>query len=130
MTRVAIWFVFGLALISIGRLGNAGRLGSVMTEFAGSFAGVGWLIVAFATVTGIAAFDFNLEPVDTGDWGGLLITLVVAVTGIVVSLPLGIILALGRRSDMPVISVLCTIFIEFWRGVPLITVLFLSLIHI
>ncbi len=126
MTRVAIWFVFGLALISIGRLGNAGRLGSVMAEFASSFAGVGWLIVAFATVTGIAAIDFSLEPVDTGDWGGLLITLVVAITGIVVSLPLGIILALGRRSEMPVIRVLCTIFIEFWRGVPLITVLFMA----
>ena len=126
MTRVAIWFVFGLALISIGRLGNAGRLGSVMAEFASSFAGVGWLIVAFATVTGISAIDFSLEPVDTGDWGGLLITLVVAITGIVVSLPLGIILALGRRSEMPVIRVLCTIFIEFWRGVPLITVLFMA----
>jgi len=126
MTRVAIWFVFGLALISVGRLGNAGRLGTVVNEFAGSFAGVGWLVVAFSTVAAIAAFDFNLEPVDTGDWGGLLITLVVAVTGIVASLPLGIILALGRRSDMPVISVLCTIFIEFWRGVPLITVLFMA----
>jgi general L-amino acid transport system permease protein len=97
-----------------------------MGDFAGSLGGVGWLVVAFATVTGIAAIDFSLEPVDTGDWGGLLITLVVAITGIVVSLPLGIILALGRRSEMPVIRVLCTIFIEFWRGVPLITVLFMA----
>ncbi len=125
-TRIAIWFVFGLAVISAGRLAGAGHLGAVMREFASSLGGVGWLIVAFATVTAIAAFDFNLEPVDTGDWGGLLITLVVAVTGIVASLPLGIILALGRRSDMPVVSVLCTIFIEFWRGVPLITVLFMA----
>ena len=125
-TRVAIWFVFGLAVISAGRLAGAGHLGMVMREFAGSLGAVGWLIVAFATVTGIAAIDFNLEPVDTGDWGGLLITLVVAITGIVVSLPLGIVLALGRRSDMPVIRVLCTIFIEFWRGVPLITVLFMA----
>jgi general L-amino acid transport system permease protein len=125
-TRVAIWFVLGLALISAGRLASAGHLGTVMGDFAGSLGGVGWLVVAFATVTGIAAIDFNLEPVDTGDWGGLLITLVVAITGIVVSLPLGIVLALGRRSDMPVIRVLCTIFIEFWRGVPLITVLFMA----
>ena len=125
-TRLAIWFVFGLAVISAGRLAAAGHLGAVMREFAGSLGGVGWLIVAFATVTGIAAIDFSLEPVDTGDWGGLLITLVVAITGIVVSLPLGIILALGRRSEMPVIRVLCTIFIEFWRGVPLITVLFMA----
>lgn len=125
-TRLAIWFVFGLAVISAGRLAAAGHLGAVMRGFAGSLGGVGWLIVAFATVTGIAAIDFSLEPVDTGDWGGLLITLVVAITGIVVSLPLGIILALGRRSEMPVIRVLCTIFIEFWRGVPLITVLFMA----
>lgn len=125
-TQLAIWFVFGLAVISAGRLGSAGHLGSLMREFGGSFAGVGWLIVAFSTVAAIAAFDFSLEPVDTGDWGGLLITLVVAVTGIVASLPLGILLALGRRSQMPVVSVLCTIFIEFWRGVPLITVLFMA----
>jgi len=125
-TQLASWFVFGLAVISAGRLGSAGHLGSLMREFGGSFAGVGWLIVAFSTVAAIAAFDFSLEPVDTGDWGGLLITLVVAVTGIVASLPLGIVLALGRRSQMPVVSVLCTIFIEFWRGVPLITVLFMA----
>ena len=125
-TNVAIWFVLGLALISAGRLASAGHLGTVMGDFAGSLGGVGWLVVAFATVTGIAAIDFSLKPVDTGDWGGLLITLVVAITGIVVSLPLGIVLALGRRSDMPVIRVLCTIFIEFWRGVPLITVLFMA----
>jgi len=82
MMQVAIWFVFGLAVISVGRLAGAGHLGTLMGEFTGSLAGAGWLIVAFSTVALIAAFDFNLEPVDTGDWGGLLITLVVAVTGI------------------------------------------------
>jgi general L-amino acid transport system permease protein len=51
---------------------------------------------------------------------------VVAITGIVASLPLGILLALGRRSDMPVARFLSTVFIEFWRGVPLITVLFMA----
>ena len=75
---------------------------------------------------GINAVDFGLEPVDTRDWGGFLITLVVAVTGIVASLPLGIVLALGRRSKMPIVRILSTVFIEFWRGVPLITVLFMA----
>jgi general L-amino acid transport system permease protein len=50
----------------------------------------------------------------------------VAVVGIVVSLPLGILLALGRRSKMPIVKLSRVIFIEFWRGVPLITVLFMS----
>ncbi len=69
---------------------------------------------------------FGLENVETTLWGGLLLTLVIAVTGIVASLPLGILLALGRRSHMPVVRLVSTIFIEFWRGVPLITVLFMS----
>jgi len=51
---------------------------------------------------------------------------VIAVTGIVASLPLGILLALGRRSSLPIVRILSTVFIEFWRGVPLITVLFFA----
>lgn len=68
----------------------------------------------------------GLPLVGTGAWGGLLVTLVLAVSGIVVSLPLGILLALGRRSQLPVVRVLSVIFIEFWRGVPLVTVLFFA----
>lgn len=56
----------------------------------------------------------------------MLVTLVVAITGIVASLPIGILLALGRRSQMPIVKMASIIFIEFWRGVPLITVLFMS----
>ena len=74
----------------------------------------------------ICAVDFGLEHVETEVWGGLLVTLVIAVTGIVASLPLGILLALGRRSSMPVVKLFSVIFIEFWRGIPLITVLFMS----
>ena len=70
--------------------------------------------------------DFGLPPVGTRLWGGLLVTLIVAVTGIVVSLPLGILLALGRRSRLPVIRLFSIVFIEFWRGVPVITVLFFA----
>lgn len=69
---------------------------------------------------------FGLEEVATSQWGGLMLTLVIAAVGIVGALPLGILLALGRRSDMPAIRVICVTFIEFWRGVPLITVLFMS----
>lgn len=74
----------------------------------------------------VFAADLGLSHVETEVWGGLLVTLVIAVTGIVASLPLGILLALGRRSQMPAVRLFCVIFIEFWRGVPLITVLFMS----
>ncbi|MDH1265153.1 amino acid ABC transporter permease [Pseudomonas sp. GD03944] len=68
----------------------------------------------------------GLSTVSTSQWGGLMLTLVIAAVGIAGALPLGILLALGRRSDLPAIRVICVTFIEFWRGVPLITVLFMS----
>lgn len=68
----------------------------------------------------------GLPEVSTKVWGGFTLTLVIALTGIVASLPIGIALALGRRSHMPAIRLLCIAFIEFWRGVPLITVLFMA----
>ncbi|PTW61030.1 general L-amino acid ABC transporter membrane protein [Breoghania corrubedonensis] len=79
-------------------------------------------VAAYFLLTG----GFGMEIVETANWGGLLVTLVIAVTGIVASLPLGIVLALGRRSQMPVVRLASVVFIEFWRGVPLITVLFMS----
>src|SRR5205085_930584 len=81
-------------------------------------------VVAFFLLVGGA---FGLPYVDSHLWGGLLVTLVVAVTGIVASLPLGILLALGRRSKLPIIRTLSITFIEFWRGVPLITVLIVAI---
>ncbi|MCT9872582.1 ABC transporter permease subunit, partial [Paenarthrobacter aurescens] len=69
---------------------------------------------------------FGLDRVETRQWGGLTLTLIIASVGIAGALPLGILLALGRRSKMPVVRTLSVIFIEFWRGVPLITVLFMS----
>ncbi|ACP25095.1 putative amino acid ABC transporter, permease protein [Sinorhizobium fredii NGR234] len=68
----------------------------------------------------------GLVYVETAFWGGLMVTLALSFVGIAVSLPLGILLALGRRSDMPVIKMLCTVFIEIVRGIPLITVLFMA----
>ncbi|MET3522851.1 amino acid ABC transporter permease [Mesorhizobium sp. M4B.F.Ca.ET.215.01.1.1] len=67
---------------------------------------------------------FGLPHVETSLWGGLLVTLSLSFVGIAVSLPLGTVLALGRRSKMPAIKLLCVIFIETVRGIPLITVLF------
>ncbi|RFC69058.1 MULTISPECIES: amino acid ABC transporter permease [Mesorhizobium] len=69
---------------------------------------------------------FGLSYIETPLWGGLMVTLVISYVGIVVSLPLGILLALGRRSKMPIIKMLCVVFIEAIRGVPLVTVLFMA----
>ncbi|MFC3394051.1 amino acid ABC transporter permease [Brenneria rubrifaciens] len=68
----------------------------------------------------------GLPRVETRQWGGLTLTLIIAAVGISGALPLGILLALGRRSTLPVVRMLSIVFIEFWRGVPLITVLFMS----
>jgi general L-amino acid transport system permease protein len=69
---------------------------------------------------------FGLEVVESTKWGGLMLTLILAYIGILASLPIGIVLALGRRSDMPIVRGLCVVFIEVWRAVPLITVLFMA----
>ena len=68
----------------------------------------------------------GLQPVALNDWGGLMLNLLLAVAGIVLSMPIGTALALGRRSDLPIVKLLCVVFIEVFRGVPLITLLFMS----
>jgi general L-amino acid transport system permease protein len=77
-------------------------------------------LVSFALVS-----QWSLPGVRTQLWGGLFLTLVISGIGITFSLPAGILLALGRRSNMPVISLLSTLFIELFRSVPLITILFM-----
>lgn len=69
---------------------------------------------------------FGLRHVETSLWGGLMVTLIISFVGIVSSLPIGILLALGRRSTMPILKTACVVFIELIRGVPLITVLFMA----
>jgi general L-amino acid transport system permease protein len=81
-------------------------------------------VLSFVLLSGVPLL--GLMSVPTSLWGGILVTIVVATVGIVVSLPFGILLALGRRSDIPVVKVFSITFIEFVRGVPLITVLFMA----
>jgi general L-amino acid transport system permease protein len=107
-------------------------------------AAIGFLVLAFFTpaktslftVLGIASLVAfyplyyaglgALAHVDTQVWGGFLVSLVVAITGIVASFPIGILLAMGRRGNLPVVRYICVGFIEFVRGVPLITILFFA----
>lgn len=108
--------------------------------------GVGWAIgrytplgtTRWATVSAVGVFVVivlllrgvpgipGLEPVSVIYWGGLMLNLLLAVAGITLSLPIGVALALGRRSRLPVVKVLCVTFIEIFRGVPLITLLLMS----
>ena len=68
----------------------------------------------------------GMQPVKVHNWGGLMLNLLLSTAGIVCSLPVGVALALGRRSGLPVVRVVCIVFIEVFRGVPLITLLFMS----
>ena len=107
----ALMFYLGGGL----RMGLRSLLSSLIT-----FAGMAFVIAVIRLDRG------GLPIVDTRLWGGLLVTLVISVTGIVASMPIGIALALGRRSTIPLIRLFSIIFIEVWRGVPLITVLFFA----
>lgn len=74
----------------------------------------------------LAGGVFGLKVIPTEKWGGLLVTLIISVIGITLSLPMGIVLALGRQSKMPIIKTVCVAFIELIRAVPLITILFMA----
>lgn len=69
---------------------------------------------------------FGLELIPTDKWGGLMLTIAVASVGIICSFPIGIIIAFGRASNLPIIRSVCITYVEFVRGVPLITILFMS----
>lgn len=123
--RMGFWLQF---LIVTGIAVGIGML--VCPFFGGERRSVAKTILKTFAVIGVVLLvvdiDLGLVPVETRQWGGLLVTLVIAVTGITVSLPFGILLALGRRSELPLVKYASIIFIEFWRGVPLITVLFFA----
>ena len=86
-----------------------------------------WYVAAFPFLVGwLLVGGFGLTPVETHQFGGFMLTLIIGVTGISFSLPIGIALALGRTSDLPAVRILCVLFIEFMRGVPLIALLFVA----
>ena len=86
-----------------------------------------WFSIAYPFIaTVLLAGGFGLERVPTDKFGGFMLNLIVGLSGIVLSLPVGILLALGRQSQLPLIRWLCIGFIEAVRGVPLITLLFVS----
>ena len=116
--RVDLTCALGVALLVPLLIPRAPHKRANAILFFGAFPVVGAVLL----VGGV----LGLAHVETRLWGGLLVTLVISFTGILLSLPLGVVLALGRRSGMPIVRALSIGFIEFWRGVPLITVLFFA----
>jgi len=117
--RVDLFFV----LLALG-IGWLAWLGAPRRDLGAVYFFIMLPILSFVLLSGVPML--GLADVPTSLWGGTLVTIVVATVGIVASLPLGILLALGRRSDMPAVRLFSVAFIEFVRGVPLITVLFMA----
>ena len=123
--------------------GNTDQLWRPILMFAILAGGVGLLLwPAFRHKMALGAFMILVFPLvavalvhgewlglpvaDTDQWGGFMLTFMLAAVGIVAALPLGIVMALGRRSELPVIRSLCVFYIELWRAAPLITILFMA----
>jgi general L-amino acid transport system permease protein len=109
----AILLVVALMLFFWSRL--SGRLALVFFVLVLS---IGWIL--------LSGQGLGLAAVETRLWGGMMLTVVLTVAGLALAFPVAILLALGRRSSLPVVRISCTAFIELWRGVPLITVLFMA----
>jgi len=115
------WRPFSAVLLFIGMILMAANprfwkpwLGAALTA--------GLVIVAVLMWGGV----LGLPPVSDDRWGGLPLTLILSIAGIVLSFPLAVVLALGRRSQLPAVRAWCVVYIELWRGVPLISVLFMA----
>ena len=120
-----------LFVIAVGLLVNSaivflGMAVGTRTRMPRGVVGVAWLSWLPLTLLLLQGGAGPLEFVPTNVWGGLLLTFLLAITSIVVSFPLGVLLALGRRSDLPVVRWLCATYIEVIRGVPLVTILFMA----
>ena len=120
------WLLGGVALVGAGVFLGRGRVEWRLWIL------VGWVLSFPWTIIVLRGFgeDSFLSSVLTTQWGGLLLTLILAAVGIVASFPLGVLLALGRRSNLRVVSLVSTVYIEVVRGVPLVTILFMAQIMV
>ncbi|MBA83481.1 amino acid ABC transporter permease [Thalassobius sp. S69A] len=103
-------------------------MGSLAGIIAGVAAALIWWLFLASPISGAlgAVIGIGLEPVESRFFGGMMLSITIGVVAIAVSLPIGIVLALGRQSDLLIVKSLCVGFIEFIRGVPLITLLFVA----
>ena len=121
------WRINTAFLLVIG-LGTFGLFATEkMKKFLALYYVVIYPILAFLIIYYlISGGYFGLEWIETGAWGGLSLTFIVSFFCLIFCFPLGMLLALGRRSSLPAVRYISIGYIEFWRGVPLITVLFMS----
>lgn len=96
------------------------------TPYKGSVSIASLILLPIVSILLIHGGLLGLKVAPTSQWGGFMLTLILAVTGIIGALPIGIIMALGRQSSLPIFKALSVVFIEFWRGAPLVTVLFMA----
>jgi len=118
--RWRVDLVFVISVLSLGPLFVERMPGR---RYLAAFALLVYPVICYLLLSG---GHFGLPAVESPLWGGMTLTLVVATVTMTAALPLGILLALGRRSQMPVIRIFSVMFIEMWRGVPLITILFMA----
>jgi len=120
---IAVYLGFALAALlftSTARIGQGLAVGIAIMG-----AALWWIYAVQPVSSGLdTVVPISLDSIASRDVGGFLLSIIIGVTGIAMSLPLGILLALGRRSSLPLIRLLSVTFIEFIRGVPLITLLF------
>ena len=120
--RVNLTFALVLGLASAGYFMPL-KLKKYLTFYYAVFLPIISFLLIYYLISG---GEFGLVWVETGAWGGLSLTFIVAFFSLIFCFPIGMMLALGRRSDLPIVKYSSLSFIEFWRGVPLITVLFMS----
>jgi general L-amino acid transport system permease protein len=114
-------FFISILLLTVGGFWS----GRTFTKIISPWITLAWLL-SFPIILWLIGGSFGLEPVSTNLWNGLVLTLLMAVVSIILSFPIGILLALGRTSDLPVIRWFSILYIEIIRGVPLIGILFLA----
>ena len=120
--RINVSFILLIALAFVGYFS-----GEKLKKFLTLYYVIIYPIIAYILIYYlISGGSFGLEWVETGAWGGLSLTFIVSFFCLIFCFPIGMLLALGRRSNLPTIKYFSVGFIEFWRGVPLITVLFMS----
>ncbi len=140
--KLPVWtYVVGAIIALFALVTQMGHLSGILVPvaviavFAGYFIGqiaipsrimnIAWVVIFFGAVL-LFTVDFGTGGVQTKEWGGLLLTLMLSIVGIVASFPLGVALAIGRTSNYPIISAICTVFIEVVRGTPLVVVFFIA----
>nr|WP_325253086.1 amino acid ABC transporter permease [Amylibacter sp.] len=125
-TPVVILAGFVLGFLALEHLSKMiGSLGGVIAALLVPV--IWWLVLAGPVANGLhAILPIGIAEVESAKFGGFMLSIIIGVTGIVLSLPIGILLALGRQSDLMIVKAICVGFIEFIRGVPLITLLFVA----